>query len=177
MIDFSQNYFALFGLPERYRVDLDALDRAYRELQTSVHPDRHAAGSAADRRIALQASAHVNEAYRALRNPVTRAEYVLRLRGVDVATETDNQLPVDFLTKQLVRREAAEEAESDHDSEALSRVIGEVREDAQKVEAGVAQALDSGDLARARGAVRELRFLAKLADDLAEQHALVVDRA
>jgi molecular chaperone HscB len=176
MIDFSQNFFALFGLPQRYRVDAAALDGAYRALQTSVHPDRHATGSDADRRIALQASARVNEAYRALRDPVERAEYLLRLRGIDVSAETDNQLPVDFLTRQLMRRETAEEAEAEHDEEALGRVIADVREDAAKTEAVVAQTLDGVDLGRARLAVRELRFLAKLADDLAAQHAMVVDR-
>ena len=176
MIDFSQNFFALFGLPERYNVDSDALDRAYRTLQTSVHPDRHAAGTDADRRIALQASARVNEAYRALRDPVARDEYLLRLRGVDVATETDNQLPVEFLTKQLIRRETAEEAESEHDEQALASVIAEVREDAAKAEAEVTRVLEAGDLEHARLSVRELRFLAKLADDLAEQHAAVLDQ-
>src|SRR5689334_22264671 len=176
MIDFSQNFFELFALPERYDIDSGELDRAYRALQTSVHPDRHAAGTDADRRIALQASARVNEAYRALGDPVARAEYLLRLRGVDVATETDNQLPVEFLTKQLVRRETAEEAESEHDEQALADVIAEVREDAAQAEAEVARVLDAGDLEHARLIVRELRFLAKLADDLAEQHAAVLDQ-
>ena len=45
MIDFSRNHFELFGLPERFRFDADALDRAYRELQGDVHPDRFAAAS------------------------------------------------------------------------------------------------------------------------------------
>ena len=43
MIDFSRNHFELFGLPERFRFDAAALDRAYRELQGEVHPDRFAA--------------------------------------------------------------------------------------------------------------------------------------
>ena len=62
MIDFSRNHFELFGLSARYRVDQDALDAAYRKLQSEVHPDRFAGGSDAERRIALQASARVNEA-------------------------------------------------------------------------------------------------------------------
>src|SRR5438046_1781371 len=66
MIDFSQNYFALFGLLPRYRFDPEKLDAAYRALQRAVHPDRYAAGDDAERRLALQSSARVNEAYRAL---------------------------------------------------------------------------------------------------------------
>ena len=53
MIDFSRNHFQLFGLSTRYRVDLDALDVAYRKLQTEVHPDRFASAGDAERRIAL----------------------------------------------------------------------------------------------------------------------------
>ena len=73
MIDFSRNHFELFGLPARFRVDFGTLERAYRTLQSDVHPDRHAAGTDADKRLALQASARVNEAYRAwTSNPSTQ---------------------------------------------------------------------------------------------------------
>jgi molecular chaperone HscB len=48
MIDFSRNHFELFGLPPRYRIDDDALDAAYRKLQTEVHPDRFAGAGDAD---------------------------------------------------------------------------------------------------------------------------------
>ena len=66
MIDFSRNHFELFGLPERFVVDADALERSYRALQSEVHPDRFAAAAETQRRLALQSSARVNEAYRAL---------------------------------------------------------------------------------------------------------------
>ncbi len=62
MIDFSQDYFALFGLPPRYRFDADQLDLAYRTLQREIHPDRYAVADEAERRLALQSSARVNEA-------------------------------------------------------------------------------------------------------------------
>src|SRR6185436_18390046 len=146
MIDFSQNHFELFGLPLRYRIDAGALERAYRTLQTRVHPDRHAAGTDAEKRVALQASARVNEAYRALRDPVARATHLLELRGVAVDAETDNRLPVDFLTRQLERREAADEALDAHDDAALARIVREVRDDASAAEVDVARALDENDL-------------------------------
>ena len=52
MIDFSQDYFALFGLPARYRFDPAELDAAYRKLQTEVHPDRFASAGDEERRLA-----------------------------------------------------------------------------------------------------------------------------
>src|SRR5262252_912369 len=100
MIDFSRTHFELFGLPQRFRVETDALDRAYRALQSEVHPDRFAAAGESAQRRALQSSARVNEAYRALRDPVARAQYLLSLRGIDAFAETDTTLPVDFLERQ-----------------------------------------------------------------------------
>src|SRR6187200_1978854 len=110
MIDFSRNHFQLFGLPERFLLDSPALDRAYKALQSDVHPDRFAAAAETEQRLALQASAKVNEAYRALKDPVARAHYLLSLHGVDAFDERDTQLPLEFLERQLERREAASDA-------------------------------------------------------------------
>ena len=165
MIDFSRNHFDLLGLPPGFRVDAEALERAYRDLQRSVHPDNFARASDAQKRLALQASARANEAYRTLRDPVARAEYVLALRGVDAASETDTRLPVEFLTRQLERREAAEEAKDAHDDRALGALIDDVRREAAEARDEVARLLDASDPATPMR-VREWRFLVKLADDL-----------
>ncbi len=167
MIDFSRNHFDLLGLPVRYRVELDALDAAYRKLQTQVHPDRFAGAGDADKRLAMQASARVNEAYRALKDPVERAQYLLTLHGVEAVAETDTALPFDFLERQLDRREEASDALAADDQRTLSALLDDVRTEAKELEAGLAQSLDDrADYAAARPRVRELTFLAKLGDDL-----------
>jgi molecular chaperone HscB len=167
MIDFSRNHFELFGLPERFRFDPALLDRAYHALQGEVHPDRHAAASATEQRIALQSSARVNEAYRALKDPVARAQYLLSLHGVDAFDETNTALPFAFLERQLERREVAEAATADGDVPALETVLRDVREEARELEQRVSSLLDvEGAWEAARVAVRELRFLAKLAADV-----------
>src|SRR3954447_1708563 len=99
MIDFSRNHFELLGVPARFRVDQDAVERAYRALQAEVHPDRHARGDDADQRLAMQASARVNEAYRALKSPVLRAQHILALNGIDAADERDTALDLEFLER------------------------------------------------------------------------------
>jgi len=175
MIDFSRNHFELFGLPSRYRIDDVALEHAYRALQSDVHPDRHAAAGDAQKRQALQASARVNEAYRTLSDPVARAEYLLRVRGVDATDETDTKLAVAFLTRQLERREAADEAVDAHDESALAALSKDVADDAARLRADVERALDGGDHETARPLVRELRFLAKLAEDLDAMRAVELD--
>src|SRR5258705_4149249 len=96
-----QNHFKLFGLEPAYAINGAALERSYRELQTLVHPDRYAQAAQAEQRASMQWTTRVNDAYRTLRDPVQRAKHVLELQGVDVAFETDTQMPADFLMQQL----------------------------------------------------------------------------
>ncbi|MDE2358454.1 MAG: Fe-S protein assembly co-chaperone HscB [Betaproteobacteria bacterium] len=176
MIDFTRNHFELFGLPLRFRIDVPALRRAYRDLQREVHPDRYAGGSEHEKRLALQASARVNEAYRTLEDPVARAEYLLQLAGIDATAETDTRLPIDFLTRQLERREAADEARSAHDERALAAILDDVRRESGALLADMEDVLAGDDREPARMRVRELRFLAKLDDDLREMQLAELDR-
>jgi molecular chaperone HscB len=167
MIDFSRNYFDLFGLPPAFRCDSAALDRAYRKLQSDVHPDRFAGGTDAQRRLALQSSARVNEAYRTLKSPVQRAQYLLRLHDVDAVRETDTVLPLAFLERQLERREQAAEAQASGDVRTLSSLLAEARAEGEALEGVLAQMLDGERaFAGARMQVRELTFLTKLAEDI-----------
>jgi molecular chaperone HscB len=166
MIDFSQDYFALFGLPARYRFDPVELDRAYRALQSEIHPDRYASADEPERRRALQSSARVNEAYRALKDPVGRAQYLLSLRGIDALPETDTALAQDFLERELERREALADAHGARDPAQLDALLREVRADAAALEASLANRLDAEEWNAAREAVRELRFLSKVAGDI-----------
>jgi molecular chaperone HscB len=178
MLDFSRNHFALFDLPERFRLDAAALDAAYRRLQSEVHPDRYAHATDAERRVALQASARVNEAYRALREPVTRAEYLLSLHGIDPRDETDTQLPLEFLERQLERREQAAEAADARDARTLGAVRDGVRAEADELAAALFVTLDEQHAyLDARTAVRELRFLHKVSEDLAELDAALDEAA
>jgi len=166
MIEFSRNHFQLFGLPERFLLDSSALDRAYKDLQSEVHPDRYAAAGETEQRLALQASARVNEAYRALKDPVARAHYLLMLHGVDAFDETDTRLPIDFLERQLERREAAADAAESGGIAALEQILDDVRAEAHTLEARAAALLDAEQWDGARGLVRELRFLTKVVADI-----------
>ena len=175
MIDFSSNHFELFGLPARFRLDEAVLDAAYRKLQSDVHPDHHAHAGDEARRVAAQSSARVNEAYRALKDPVRRAQYVLELHGVDAGA--GGQLPVDFLEQQLARREAADAAATAGDDGALTALAAEVRADARAREERLSRQLDDERaFADARDRVRELMFLVKLAADLDAMLVTLEDR-
>jgi molecular chaperone HscB len=167
MIDFSGNHFELFGLKPGYRIDADALDRAYRALQADVHPDQFASAPDAERRRSMQASTRVNEAYRTLKDPVERARYLISLRGIDPFDERDTQLPLDFLEAQLERRERASLAADAGDMDVLDEILAEVRRDFATRQQEIGDLLDvAGDVAKAATTVRELRFLSKVADDV-----------
>ena len=176
MIDFSQDYFALFGLPARYRFDPAKLDAAYRKLQTEVHPDRFAAAGDEERRLALQSSSRVNEAYRALRSPLERAHYLLLLRGIDALAETDTALPPEFLEQQLECREAMAEAVARRDAGALAALQKSVENAAAELERSLAEQLDLPEIpAEAQVSLRKLKFLSKVAADIGAAIAEIDD--
>ncbi len=166
MIDFAHNHFELFGLPARFAIDADALERRYGELQRDVHPDRSAAADATHQRSAMQASARVNEAYRTLKDPVERGRYLLELAGIDALAETDTALALPFLEQQLARREEAADARDAGDIATLERIVGEIRGETRARERALAERLDARDLDAARADVRELKFLQKVAADV-----------
>ena len=68
-----QNHFELFHLPQRFAIDMEALDKAYREVQSRVHPDKFSSATDAEKRVAMQWATRANEAYQTLKNPYKRA--------------------------------------------------------------------------------------------------------
>ena len=74
-----------------------------------MHPDRFAQAGDAERRASMQMTTRVNEAYRTLKSPVRRAQYLLELNGVDVGFETNTAMPREFLMEQMELRERLED--------------------------------------------------------------------
>ena len=158
-----QNHFELFGLPPAYALETEALERSYRDIQSRVHPDRFAHAGDAERRASLQWTTRVNEAYRTLKDPVQRAKHLLDLNGVDVAFETNTQMPSDFLLQQLQLREELEEAIHKKDAAGLDRMRARLRSQQQALGAQIAAAIDdTKDYRGAADLVRKLMFLDKL---------------
>ncbi|HUQ74835.1 MAG TPA: Fe-S protein assembly co-chaperone HscB [Burkholderiales bacterium] len=157
------SHFELFGIEPAFALDAAALEAAYREIQSRVHPDRFAHAGDAERRASLQWTTRVNEAYRSLKNPVQRASHILMLHGVDVAFETNTAMPAEFLMQQMELREAIENAIARKDTNALATVQDNLQQDKLALEKQIAQAIDEKkDYSQAAGLVRELQFLDKL---------------
>jgi molecular chaperone HscB len=158
-----QNHFELFGLAPAYALEPEALERSYRDIQSRVHPDRFAHAGDAERRASLQWTTRVNEAYRTLKNPVQRGKHLLELQGVDVAFETNTQMPTEFLLQQLELREALEAAVQTKDASGLDQMRKRLRAQKQTLEGQIGEAIDARkDYAGAADLVRKLMFLERL---------------
>ena len=160
MIDFSKNHFTLFNLEPQFQIDLAQLEQAYRALQAQVHPDKFSSGSDAERRLSMQCSTHVNEAYQTLKTPLNRARYLLSLHGIDTQEDTNTAMPAQFLMEQMEWREAISAA---NHLPALDQLSGKLREAMQTLLAEVGQRIDEQhDYTGAAETVRKLRFFDKL---------------
>jgi molecular chaperone HscB len=163
-----KNHFELFGLAPAYALDAEALERAWREVQARVHPDRFARAGDAERRASIQWSTRANEAYRMLKDPVERARYLLELHGVDPEFETNTAMPEEFLARQMELREALEDARARRDSGALDALKAEIAAASRELEARLGRCIDGArDYAGAAALVRELKFLRRLGEEVA----------
>ena len=118
----SFNYFEMFSLKPDFDVDVKALHRKYLSLSRNVHPDV-ACGESADgcRGEALAVSSELNRAYDTLKNPVSRAEYLLSLAMGSSATE-DRSVPADVLEEVMTLREELENARLANDQQVLIHI-------------------------------------------------------
>ena len=163
-LSLSSNDFELFGLPQQFDTDTNALDHTWKQLQKQVHPDQFSAQAAADKRLAMQWSVRVNEAYQRLKHPVKRAAYLCQLRGVPVNAEHNTSMPAEFLVQQMQWREELDEAT---DSVAIEALQQQMALEKQKLLQQCAQALDQqSDHLLASQKVRALMFIERFEQDL-----------
>jgi molecular chaperone HscB len=161
-----QNHFDLFNLPARFTIDMGALDAAYRDVQGQVHPDRFVGATDAEKRVAMQWATRANEAYQTLKNPQKRARYLCELNGVDLQTESNTAMPMEFLMQQMEWREELGEARAGKDVEALEALDEQVKAERKTRLDVVGRELDAGDYETAAQGVRALMFLEKFGEEV-----------
>ena len=156
---FSCDYFALFGLSPSMTVDEAQLEVRYHELQQQAHPDRFVGKSEVERRLAMNLSSRVNDAFATLQSPLSRAAYLLSLAGRDVFSESDTMMAPDFLERQLEWREALAEATTE---EQRRTVAADIEAHRRTVVATATEALATGDVDAGYDAVRQWVYMDKL---------------
>ena len=82
------NYFEFFSLPQKLTLDVVALEKQFYTLSRRLHPDRFAAKPVAEQEAALAQSSLLNDAYRTLKEPILRTQYLLKLEGVELEEQS-----------------------------------------------------------------------------------------
>ena len=107
------DYFAFFGLPYKLNLDTAQLERDFYALSRKLHPDINARADAPEQEWSLEKTSQLNDAYRALKDPISRTEYLLRLQGVQLEEQskaaTDEARKTGSTKKQVVPPDLLEE--------------------------------------------------------------------
>jgi molecular chaperone HscB len=131
------DYFAVFELPRKLGVDGEALQRRFYELSRQHHPDFHQGAGAERQAEVLGQSALVNRAYRALREPLARAEYLIALeegRGTREGATDKPKAPRELLEEMMEVQEALEEAKAAQGTNLAGEAGARLREERGRLE-------------------------------------------
>lgn len=163
----SQSYFELFDLDAKFKIESATFSANFRRLQSATHPDRFVNASASEKLLAMQRATRINEAYQTLKNPASRAKYLLELHGISAISDTNTAMPAAFLMQQMEWREALEDAKAAKDIAALEHLLNELDAAAQTLQTDLADLIDSKkDYLSATDDARKLIFIDKVAADI-----------
>ena len=163
------DHFARLGLARRFAVETAELDRRYFALQRQLHPDRFVKKSPRERAVSQSQAASLNDAYETLRDPLSRAIYLLRLEGIELEPASGQTIsdPALLMEAMEMREKLAEAT----DGRAVQAVAAEVEAERAAGFAHLAQAFERGDAKQARTQTLRLKYLTKLADDIRARRA------
>lgn len=166
--------FATFGLNATFDLEIPEIERRYRDLQRTLHPDRFVSAPSSERQAALRKAVEVNEAYRTLRDPLSRARALLVLRGH--ALSSDAKADPAFLMEIMERREALSDARAKRDLASAQRLANEVRDDEARAYRRLTELFSDGTSGEIAGELSKLqyfrRFLSEIEDVEEEAAAL-----
>jgi len=105
------DYFSFLGLPRKLNIDAADLEQRFRALSRQFHPDFFYNATPAERRASLERSSYLNDAYRTLRQPISRIEYLLKLEGLGASgsSEASKQVPPGLLEEVFALNEELDE--------------------------------------------------------------------
>ncbi len=126
------DYFVLFDLPRKLRIETAELEQKFLQLNWKLHPDNFVNATEQERELSLQRSSEVNDAYRILREPVARVEYLLELEGARKEGEHKQQAPPELLEEVFELNESLDELREAKESGADLAVLKARLESAQK---------------------------------------------
>jgi molecular chaperone HscB len=183
--DAGNDRFTVLGVPRKFEIDMAAAESAYKDLSRQLHPDRFAKADPRARKAALARTVELNDAWRTIKDPVKRAEYLLELAGfglqgedrkpgADVAATKKVAAPPAFLVEILELREELGEAHRAGDAVKVAFMAGEMRERAAEAMKTIGAALDAGKFEEGARTLIALRYYQRFLDEVAahEERAL-----
>src|SRR5580765_262026 len=105
----AQDYFSLFGLPRKLWIEMSSLEQKFLQLSWKLHPDNFVNSPEAERELSLKKSSDLNDAYRVLRDPLARVEYLLEIEGARKEGEHKQQAPPELLEEVFELNESLDE--------------------------------------------------------------------
>lgn len=176
--DAADDRFAVLGLPRRFEVDLGAAEAAYKDLSRQLHPDRFAKADPRARKAALARTVAINDAWRTVKDPIKRAEYLLELAGFgltgddrkaggEVAATKKVAAPPAFLVEILELREELGEAQQAGDTVKVAFMAEEMRGRAAEAMKTMAAALEAGRFEEGARLLVALRYYQRFLDEVA----------
>lgn len=159
--------FETLGLPPVYTIDIKAVEQRHRELSKALHPDRYAGKPAAERRMSLSRAIDVNEAFRAVRDPIKRGEALLRRAGVAVGETNEPKPPPDLLMEMMEAREELSEVRAAKDLSRAKKLGEGMKKRFDETSKKLGATLDAGKSGEALPLLGELRYVRRFLDEVA----------
>lgn len=172
----SKNFFDMFSLPVGWDVDIEQLDVKFRALQKALHPDRYANKNDFEKRLAVQTAATINQAYDTVKNPLSRAQYLLDLEGLDADQESHITSDGQFLMDQMLLRETLSEIRSsDNAADALVSLSIEAQQTAAEIQREFAGHYEKKAYNEAFDSLAKMQFALKFVNEIKELEAELED--
>src|SRR5690349_213398 len=105
----TADFFQFFGIERKLQIDTDDLQKRFYARSRQLHPDRFTRKSPEEQQYSLDATSLLNDAYRVLRDPMQRAEYVLKQEGFDIGEQRSKDVPPELLEEVFELNMALEE--------------------------------------------------------------------
>ena len=169
------DYFELLGIPRSLNLSLDALQQRYYELSRQLHPDRFMQKPEAERQRALDMSSALNDAYRTLKDPIRRAQYLLTLEGFDIGEQRSKDVPPELLEEVFELNMALEEMRGGDDSarpqletaeKNFTNMLSDVDKQLEVLFEQYDQSQSRDKLSEIRGALNRRKYIQNLVDEV-----------
>jgi len=128
----KSDYFAMFEIPRKLWIEMSGMEKKFLQLSWKLHPDNYVNATPEEREISLRRSSELNDAYRTLREPVARVEYLLAIEGARVEGKNKQQAPPELLEEVFELNESLDELREAKTSAGDTTALKHKLESAQK---------------------------------------------